>query len=310
MNGYYQQPQKNTGEILKKIFLSKNVLSRLILINTVVFIVANIANLLVWLVAPASATGDLSIVGHYMALPSDLHQWMQMPWTMVTYMFLHEGFMHWLFNMIMLYFGGILFTEYLSQRKLLITYLLGGIVGAVFFMLAFNLFPAFSSIRHISVALGASASILAIIIAIATYVPDYTVHLFLLGRLKLKYLAIGFVLLDLLSIQSNNPGGHIAHLGGALWGFVYALSLRKGKDLYRIFDGINLSSLGMYKKPFDKFTTIRPESGHPLNDDDYNKKRAAKQEEIDRILDKISKSGYGSLNASEKEILFKSSNKN
>jgi len=310
MYGYTHQPQQNTGEILKKIFLDKNVLSRLILINTVVYIMVKIVNLFTWLIAPASASSGLSLLGQYMALPSDLHQWIQMPWTLITYMFLHEGFLHWLFNMIMLYFGGILFTEYLGQRKLLFTYFMGGLAGAVFYMLAFNLFPVFAPIRNISVALGASASILAIIIAISTYVPDYTVHLFLLGRIKLKYLAIGFVLLDILSIQSNNPGGHIAHLGGALWGFAYAMLLKKGNDFYRIFDGFHFPSISLKKKYYDEtFKTSRPDSGRPMTDEDYNTKKAAKQHEIDKILDKISKSGYASLSKEEKELLFRSSNK-
>ncbi len=310
MYGYTQQPQGNTGEILRKIFLSKNILSRLILINTVVYLLVQIVNLFTWLVAPASISGGLSILGQFLALPSDLTQFIHMPWTLVTYMFLHEGLFHWLFNMIMLYFGGILFTEYLSQKRLLWTYILGGIAGAVFYILAFNLFPVFAPVRSISVALGASASVLAIIIAISTYVPDYTVHLFLIGRLKLKYLAIAFVLLDILSIQSNNPGGHIAHLGGALWGFLYALSLRKGKDLYKIFDGLRLPDSLFKRNRYTKFSTMRPESGRPMNDDEYNSRRAARQAEIDRILDKISKSGYGSLSKAEKEMLFKSSNKN
>ncbi|MBN2615876.1 MAG: rhomboid family intramembrane serine protease [Bacteroidales bacterium] len=305
MNQYYQRPRKNTGELLKEIFFSKNILSRLILINTVVFLAANIVLLITWLFT--GQTTQLSLLGTYLALPADLTQLAQKPWTVFTYMFLHEGFFHWFFNMVLLYFGGLLFLEYLSQRKLLITYLLGGLFGAVFFVLAFNIFPAFATIRPISVALGASASILAIIIAIATYVPDYHVHLFLIGRVPLKYLAIALVILDILSIQSQNPGGHIAHLGGALWGFIYGLSLRKGTDFYRIFDGLNFPKLGRNK--YTKFSTKRPQSGRPMTDEEYNKRRAASEHEIDAILDKIAKSGYGSLSKEEKEFLFKNSNK-
>lgn len=306
----YSQPQGNTGELLRRIFLSKNILSRLILINTIIYLLVQVVNLITWLVAPASMAGGLSVLGQVLTLPSDLTRFAQMPWTLVTYMFLHEGLFHWLFNMIMLYFGGILFTEYLSQKKLLWTYLLGGVSGAIFYMLAFNLFPVFASVRNISVALGASASVLAIIIAISTYVPDYTVHLFLIGRLKLKYLAIAFVLLDILSIQSSNPGGHIAHLGGALWGFLYALSLRNGNDWYRILDTIQLPTHWFKSSRKTYFSTSRPESGRPMNDEEYNDRKAAKQAEIDRILDKISKSGYGSLSKAEKELLFHSSKKN
>ena len=117
----YSQPQGNTGDMLRRIFLSKNILSRLILINTVIYLLVQVVNLFTWLVAPASMTGGLSVLGQVLALPSDLTRFAQMPWTLVTYMFLHEGLFHWLFNMIMLYFGGILFTEYLSQKKLLWT---------------------------------------------------------------------------------------------------------------------------------------------------------------------------------------------
>jgi membrane associated rhomboid family serine protease len=307
MQGYYQQPL-NTNEYIRRIFLGKNVLSRLILINTIIFLLTAVVHLITWL-GGIPEPANLTLIGSYLALPSDLSQIASKPWTIFTYMFLHEGFLHWLFNMIMLYFGGILFTEYLSQRKLLMTYVFGGLAGAAFFVLAFNIFPAFAAVRQNSVALGASASILAIIVAISTYVPDYTVHLFLLGKVKLKWIAVAFVLLDILSIPSNNPGGHIAHLGGALWGFVWALSLRRGNDFLRIFDGIKMPDIDPKKRKYRKFDTTRPASGHPITDEEYNRKRAASQAEIDKILDKISKSGYASLTKTEKELLFKSSNK-
>ncbi len=303
----FQYRRKNTGEILHDIFLEKNVLSRLILINTVIFILANISALITWLFS--GSLPQLSPLGSVMALPSSLSELLKMPWTIFTYMFLHEAFFHWFFNMLVLYFAGLLFMEYLSQRKLLITYIIGGLVGAAFFVLAFNIFPAFSHIRSISVALGASASILAILIAISTYVPDYNVHWFLIGRVKLKYIAIFLMILDILFIPLQNPGGHIAHLGGALWGFIYGLSLRKGTDFYRIFDNWKLPDLSFKKRRFEKFSTSRPKSGHPMTDEEYNWKRVASQEEIDKILEKISKSGYSSLTKVEKDLLFKSSNK-
>lgn len=307
MNQFYQRPNKNTGEIFKEIFLGRNVLSRLILINTVIFLLANVILLFTWLFT--GTTGELSVLGNLMALPANLTELAQKPWTVFTYMFLQEGFFHWFFNMLLLYFGGLLFLEYLNEKKLLITYIMGGISGAFFFVLAFNIFPAFANIRSISIALGASASILAIIIAIATYVPNYHVHLFLIGRIPLKYLAIALVILDVISIQASNPGGHIAHLGGALWGFIYGISLRKGTDFYRIFDGINLPRFSLKRNRYTKFNTSRPKSGRPMTDEEYNKRKAASEHEIDVILDKISKSGYSSLTQKEKDFLFKNSNK-
>ncbi len=301
------QPQQNTGEFLKKLFLSRNVLSRLLLINLVIYLIVSIVGLFASLFGFDDGN-VLSPLARILALPADLGSLVLKPWTIVTYMFLQEDFFHLLFNLIMLYFGGTIFREYLSEAKLFWTYFFGGIFGGLFFILAFNTLPIFTSVSDFSVALGASASVLAIIIAISTYVPDYTVHLFLFGKLKLKYLAIAFIAIDVLSIQADNPGGHIAHLGGALWGFIFAYSLKKGNDIYKVFYGIKLPKFTWNKKE-TKFTTSRPKSGRPLTDDEYNTRRAATQDEIDKILDKISKSGYGSLSSFEKEMLFKTSNK-
>jgi len=303
----FNQPQRNTGEFLKQLFLGRNVLSRLILVNTVIYILVNLVGLFTGLFSQ-NGTGDLSPLAQFMALPAGLSTLAAKPWTLITYMFLQDSFFHLLFNMVMLYFGGMIFQEYLSQAKLFWTYIFGGIFGGLFFILAFNTFPVFTSLSDSSIALGASASVLAIIIAISTYVPDYTVHLLIFGRFKLKYLAIAFIAIDVLSIQRGNPGGHIAHLGGALWGFIYAFSLRKGKDIYSLFYGLKLPKFTWSNKQ-SKFDTSRPESGRPISDDEYNYKRAASQEEIDMILDKISKSGYSSLTSKEKELLFKTSNK-
>ena len=302
MRGYYQQPGINRGEELKKIFFSKNNMSRLLLINTAVFVAVTLIKGFLWLFG----YGGINPVVTWFAVPSDINELLVKPWTVFTYMFLHEGFFHLLVNMIMLYFGSILFLEYLSQKKLLLTYLLGGLAGALFFIAAFNIFPAFDAIKQGAYALGASASVLAIFIAISTYVPDYVVHLFLFGKVKMKYLAIAFVVIDLLSIQSNNPGGHIAHLGGALWGFVYALSLRRGNNLLGFFDNIKMPSFGKRAK-YKGFDTTRSSSGRPMNDEEYSKKRAASQHEVDKILDKIARSGYASLTKAEKDLLFRSS---
>ncbi len=311
MNGY-RQPYRNTGEMLKQLFLGNSVLSRLIQINTIVFIIVKLISLFTFLFAvghESAMNQSLSIIGQYLALPASVNALAARPWTIITYMFLHEGFFHILFNLVMLYFGGILFTEYLGEKRLLWTYIAGGIFGALFYILAFNVFPAFAPYKDHSIALGASASVLAIIVATATYVPDFTVHLLLFGRVKLKYVAIAFVIIDLLSIPKGNPGGHIAHLGGAFWGFIYALSLKKGTDIYRF---LNFSS---YRKNNNKFYTHtytygKQESHRPLSDDEYNEQKIKKQQRIDKILDKISKSGYSSLTKEEKEFLFKTSGKN
>ncbi len=304
----FQQPT-NTSDFFRQVFFSRNVLSRLMLINTVIFLIINIIGLFLWLFGFQSdnQTG-LSLVAYYLAVPSNLETLGQMPWTILTYMVTQEGFFHLIFNLIMLYFGGTLFLEYLNERKLLSTYIIGGIVGAIFFIGAFNIFPIFQGVANNAMAVGASASVLAIFIAIATYVPDYTIHLFIFGRVKMKYLALAFIVIDLLSIRSGNPGGHIAHLGGALWGFLYAYQLKKGVNLYWFIDYFrNIAPTG--NPTFMKSSTQSRKTKKPLSDKEYNSRRVATQEQIDKILDKIGRSGYSSLTNEEKELLFKTSNK-
>ncbi|MBU2553714.1 MAG: rhomboid family intramembrane serine protease [Bacteroidetes bacterium] len=304
----FQQPT-NTSDFFRQVFFSRNVLSRLMLINTVIFLIINIIGLFLWLFGFQSdnQTG-LSLVAYYLAVPSNLETLGQMPWTILTYMVTQEGFFHLIFNLILLYFGGTLFLEYLNERKLLSTYIIGGIVGAIFFIGAFNIFPIFQGVANNAMAVGASASVLAIFIAIATYVPDYTIHLFIFGRVKMKYLALAFIVIDLLSIRSGNPGGHIAHLGGALWGFLYAYQLKKGVNLYWFIDYFR-NIAPTRNATFMKSSTYSQKTKKPLNDEEYNSRRVATQEQIDKILDKIGRSGYSSLTNEEKELLFKTSNK-
>jgi len=308
MHGYNRSPLDNAVAFFK----SNSPLAKLILINVAVFIVVNIINLFLWLfeVDGQSKITGISKVTEWLSVPSDLGQLFMRPWTPITYMFLQEGFFHILFNMIILYFGGRIFVEYLADKKLVKTYIFGGLVGAAFFVLAFNIFPVFSDAVPHALALGSSASVLAVLIAIATFVPDYSVMLIFLGRVKLKYIAIFFVVIDIFSIQQGNAGGHIAHLGGALWGFLYATNLKRGKDLGGFFDRIKwpeFSSAGKKKKRRKhQFENIHVNS-RPMTDEEYNARKQARQKQIDKILDKISRSGYESLTKEEKEILFRNS---
>jgi membrane associated rhomboid family serine protease len=289
---------------LKDFLLSKNMLSRLILVNVVVFILANIANLYYVLY---QVPHTYTIFTEWFAVPSNPEILLQKPWTLFTYMFLQENFFHILFNMIMLYFGGTLFLQYLGGKKLLSTYIIGGLFGAVIYILAFNYFPAFILVSKYSVALGASASVLAILVAIAVYIPDYTIMLMFFGKIKMKYIALFLVLIDLLSIEKENPGGHIAHLGGALWGFTYIMLYKKNFEVYKIFNPL----INFIKDIFKRKPKLKVEykKGRPLNDDEYNKQKADNQKKVDAILEKISKTGYANLTREEKEFLFSASNK-
>jgi membrane associated rhomboid family serine protease len=290
---------------IKNQYKKGSVLIRLIFVNIAVFLGVHFISLLLLLV---SIKNGSSIVVNWFALPADVSQLILKPWTIVSYMFLHEGFMHILFNMLVLYFGGTIFLNYLNGKKLVVTYLLGGLAGGFLYVLAFNLLPVFSGISSISIALGASASVMAILIAAATYVPNYIVRIMFLGDVKFKYIAIGYVILDLISIPQGNAGGHIAHLGGALFGFFYIQQLKKGKDFTLSFSRF-LDYLKALFKPRKKMKVVYKRPGKTKTNTAYNEQKIANQKKIDAILDKISKSGYESLSAEEKAILFDASKK-
>lgn len=289
--------QGNISDRIKYFISQKTVLSRLMLVNICIWIICRFISVFTWLFN----VSDISFVTKLFAVPSDIAVLAEKPWTIFTYMFLQEQFWHLFFNMLMLYYGGKIFLQYFSQKQLLITYIFGGFFGALFFILAFNAFPAFESIKDTAFALGSSASVLSILVAAATYQPDYQLNLFLLGRVKMKWVAIIFVIIDFLSITNGNSGGHIAHLGGALWGFIYAYMLRKNIDIYLIFK----------RKPRIKVKYKKKDNHQqrPKTDEQYNAERAMEQEEVDRILEKIAKNGYASLSEKEKEYLFKQSKK-
>jgi hypothetical protein len=207
--------------------------------------------------------------------------------------------------MLWLYWFGKIFLEYLDQRKLVAVYLLGGVCGSLLYILSFNIFPAFEGVVAESVAIGASASVLAVVVAISAYVPDYSVQLFLLGRVKIKYLALAIFVFTSVMDFSVNSGGKLAHIGGALFGYFYTLNLRKGRDAGKYVNSL-IDSLATIFKPRKKMkVTYRK----PANEYDYNKIKAEKQAKVNAILDKISKGGYDSLTREEKETLFRESQK-
>lgn len=285
---------------LKHQYKTGTTLVKFIFINVAVFVLVHIIGLIIYFFTGVPGS---ELVAYWLSLPADLEQLLYRPWTIITYMFLHTGFIHLAFNMLILYFGGQIFLQFLDSKKLLGTYLLGGIAGGILYILSFNLFPVFTPIVKGALTLGASASVMAVLIAIATYVPNYNVRLMFLGNIKLKYIALIFILKDLVYIPFDNPGGHIAHLGGAFFGFYFVYRLRSGKD---ITVGINrllnyLSALFSGKR---KMKVVYKKPGKTKSDMEYNAQKKANQEKIDEILDKISKSGYDSLSKDEKAILF------
>lgn len=287
---------------IRRTFKEGSALTRLIYINIGVFLVLKIIGVFFYLV------GQPLLLAEYLSVPSVTEGLIQRPWTPVTYMFLHTGFLHLLFNVLGLYWFGQLFMFHFEGSKLLSVYLLGGLMGAAFYILAYNVFPVFDSVCGLL--LGASASVFAILVAVAVYDPNREIHLFFIGKFPLKYVAGFYVLLSILSISTSNPGGNIAHLGGAFWGWFYIYQLRKGNDmgagLVRFIDRLGEILKGLFKSKSNmKVSYKKP----PRDDREYKRQQNVKQDEINRILDKIGKSGYDSLTKQEKELLFKQGKK-
>jgi len=287
---------------IKTTFRKGSNLTKLIYINIGVFLLITSAAIIGFLLDnPVISAKTLEMA----AVPASLSKLLVRPWTIITYMFTHKDIWHILFNMLWLYWFGRIFLEYLDQRKLVAVYLLGGISGAVVYILSFNIFPAFKDIVTESVAIGASASVMAIVIAIAVYVPDYTVMLFLLGRIRIKYMALAIFILTSVMDFSVNSGGKLAHIGGALFGFLYTLNLRQGRDMGKSFNRI----IDFFVTLFKPRKKLKVTYKKPVTDYDYNALKTEHQARINRILDKIAKGGYDSLTKEEKETLFKESQK-
>ncbi|MCX7863147.1 MAG: rhomboid family intramembrane serine protease [Bacteroidales bacterium] len=268
-----------------------NYFTKILYINIAVYVIVSLFRVLLFLLKVDNQ--GLYYPLNYLMLPANIDAILQMPWTVITYMFTHEAILHIVFNMLWFYWFGKIFIDYLGSKKLLYTYLLGGIFGALFYIGAFNIFPVFHGILHNSRALGASAAVIAIVVTISFYIPNFSINLLFFGQVKLKYIAIVTIIIDFLSIASENSGGHIAHLGGAFYGIIYGLSLRS--------NSLHIPRLKVMKKK-KKNRDVRY-----MTDEEYNYEKKQEQLEIDRILDKISKHGYQSLTDKEKETLFNSS---
>lgn len=285
---------------LKDSFRFGSNLTKLIYINLGVFIIYNLIRAFLFI----GGTPIGSNYAYLLSVPADFSGLVLRPWTLLTYMFFHEDFLHILFNILWLYWFGQIFLQFLSQRQIVGVYILGGISGAILFILAFNFIPVFSSDTGMAIALGASASVLAIVIAVSTLRPNHTLYLLFLGPVKLKYLALITILIDIISLPVSNAGGHIAHLGGALFGFLFTKALLRGWDLTYPFSWFE----GLGRLSFKKKSKLKVDHRSPNPDHAYNYQKVQKHQNVDKILDKISKSGYDSLTKEEKETLFRMKN--
>ncbi len=293
----------NIQNELKETFRKGNMLTKLIFINVGVFIVIFFISLFI------------PEIVRYISVPGNFGTLLRRPWTLLTYMFVHEGFWHLLMNMLWLFWFGKMFLLYFTDKQMSAVYLMGGFAGA-FLHLGINyLLPSGQQVMI----LGASAAVMSVVFAVVVYKPDFIINLIFIGPVKIKYIGIIAFLLDFMGLLGNLKGGiaasdgiaHTAHIGGAAFGLWFGYSMKKGTDITRAFNNFlnNIFSVFSSKNSIshrmkisrtDKFSGPKPAS-----DWDYNSQKADTQKEIDRILDKISKKGYGSLSKKEKDFLFK-----
>lgn len=271
-------------KISREFKLSSN-LNKIIYLNIIFFVIIKVCSSIFFLFEI-----NTNEFFNKLYLPAEINLIKLQPWSIFSFMFIHLNFVHLIFNMLWLYFIGNIFLQWLDEKQLIFIYLLGGISGGLFFVLCYNYIPLLQKNIENTLALGASASIFAIMMAITIYKPDHKIQIPFIQKIKLKNITIFLTIFYIVSLSGGNTGGYLAHIGGGIFSFIYMKQL----DTSKIFKGIFKNSSKFNEKDSDYI---------------YNQKQNKKNKEIDIILEKISKSGYKSLNKKEKEILFKSSKK-
>lgn len=282
---------------VKQFFRSKSLLSRLILINIIVWAVMFVAEILVHVGAflMGSKFSLMPLMDDFLAFHSDYWLVLTRPWTIVTSLFVHGGFWHLFFNMLCLYVFGQIFLSYRNEKQLLATYLIGGVCGNLIYLLAYHTFPVFAPVADISCCVGASGAIMAILFAITIFRPNHSIGLLFVGQIPLKWLAAFFIFIDLIGLMGGNAGGHFSHLGGAMYGSLIALYWLYGKRLFQFKSKVKVKAP---KKPKFAYSSKSDTQTSSASQKEKDEKR------IEVILDKIAKEGYGGLTAEEKDFLY------
>ena len=272
-----------------------NGLVKIILINVIVFVSVSFLEVFITLSGGGAIINTLI---NKLMLPASFTTFILQPWSLISYFFLHLSFGHILWNMLFLYWFGKIINDNIGNNAVISLYVLGGIVGGLSYMALFNIIPFYQDRISDSLMLGASAGVFSIVAGSATLLPNYTFYLLFLGPVRIKYIALFYILLSFLDVTGSNAGGEIAHLGGALIGYLFIRQLQNGINMGEGI--INILNL------FNKKTSYRSENKQPIKKEE---KQNISQDEIDKILDKISESGYSSLSKHEKEKLFNASKK-
>lgn len=282
-----------------------NTLSQLIIINVVVFIVLGILGIFAtWFKFEDFAHS----ISNQFTIPPIFDDFIYRPWTIITYAFNHGGIFHILFNMLGLYWFGMLLKDFLGGQKLVNLYVLGALGGALLFLLAFNLMPFYQEKTGFNGMVGASAAVLAVVVGAATLVPEHQFYLLFFGAVRIKYIALFYVVSSILGVTGQNAGGEIAHLGGALMGFGYIKQLQSGND-WGMWITVTMEWFKSLFAPRAKIKVSHRKSETPKASAKPQKSTNPDQAEIDKILDKISEKGYEALSKDEKEKLFNASKK-
>lgn len=292
---------------------SDNVLMRLIMINVVLYLLFSII-IIVAKFGSLPALSDFATKVFY--LPANLTDLAYRPWTILMYGFSHSlgDIFHIVFNMLILYWFGQIVVSEIGSNRLLGLYIWGILAGAVAFIMLFNLVPYFATFKDSARLIGASAGVYAVVAAAGTLLPNVKMNLFIIGEVSLKWIAMGYVILSFVSLAGGNAGGNMAHLGGALMGYIFVIQYKKGNDWSKPI----VSFITFFQNIFKRKPKMKAYKGgaSSYKTDDSNsqkqartKKTAEEQNTIDAILDKISASGYESLTQKEKQILFHASKK-
>lgn len=292
---------------IKSFYKKNGIVVRILLINIFIFV----AYIIIGVFAKLTKTDITQDIALQLSASSDVKTFFTHPWTMITYMFAHFDFLHIFFNMLMFYFAGQFFTTLLGSQKLISTYIIGGIFGLFVFILSYNIFPALE-IGLGGYINGASASVMAVFVTLGAFAPNTQISLLFFGSIRMIYLVLIFVLLDFARLSTSldlanpsagNAGGWLAHIGGAIYGAWFGYQMSKGRDISKWYDKLMARIKSMFK-PRKKMKVMH---SRPVTDEEYADIKFEKQQKIDRILDKISKSGYESLSKAEKDFLFNAS---